>query len=148
MIDKSKLQVLPTTGPQKAREAIGWEGMSVEDLMAYRDEITAALKKKIPLSLMDLDLEQELLLQFATVRALQTDVVDDEETPANQRATVANTVSSCLTQLINLQEAIYTPERFKRIEAALIRWLSAMPTETAKPLLDDYATMVRSLGGK
>src|SRR5574337_1158609 len=43
-----------------------------------------------------LDLEDELMTQYVTIKTLQTDVLKDDETPANQKAQVANAVAGTL----------------------------------------------------
>lgn len=147
MIKKDKLKPI-SDGPQKEFEDFRWESMTAEDLVHYRDEIIEALKKKMPLTLQDLDLEQELLIQFSSVRALQTDIIEDEEIPPNQRAQVANSVSSILGQLVERQNTVYTSERFKRIEAALIRWLSSFPDDVARSMLESYSDTIRAIEGR
>ena len=116
-----------------------WASLPLELLIQYRDEITRHLP---PLTLKDLNLEEEMLLQFHALRALQNGVLNDEEFPLNQRAQVANSVASSLGRLAELQESLYSSERFKMIENLLIRTLNVLGEEVAGEFLSEYRTKV------
>jgi hypothetical protein len=118
---------------------VNWDLLSLEELLsAYAD-----VQKRLPaLELSQMNLEKELLLQFHTVRALQNRVMDDEEVAVNQRAQVANSVASSLNRLADLQQTIYTSERFKMIEGALIRAMSKLPEKVSEKFLADYEQII------
>ena len=120
------------TGP---RSPLNWKIYSVEELIKFRDEITNHLP---PLSLKDIDMEQELLLQFRALRALQNDVISDEETPVNQKAQIGNSVSSVLAKMGEMQQTLYDSERLKRIEKILVSVLDTLPQETKEAFLAAY----------
>lgn len=67
-----------------------------------------------------LNLEEELVQQYLLVKDLQDSVISDISIPANQKATVANSVASTLSQLIKLQEDLKREENLKLMEAVLI----------------------------
>lgn len=117
-----------------------WGSMPVEELLTHYDEIQQFLP---PTSLSDMDLEKELLLQFHTIRALQNRVMDDDEIPVNQRAQVANSVANSINKLTDLQNAIYTTERFKQIEGKLIRMLAKRDDEFAAKFIEEYETILK-----
>lgn len=119
--------------------SFNWRTLPVEQLLIYRDEITQCLPAT---SLSELNLEQELLLQFHSIRALQTNVLDDDALPLNQRAQVANSVASTLNKLVEMQSAVYSAERFKGVENAMIRTLNKLPENLAKEFLDEYEKVV------
>jgi len=81
-------------GPAKQAQAL--ESMSLQSLLELRARIDEALPAT---ALKDLDLEQELVIQYQTLKALQKRVLDDDEVPANQRAQVANSVGATLQNL-------------------------------------------------
>jgi hypothetical protein len=112
-----------------------FRGLPVHDLIKYRDEINALLPA---MRLSEMNLEEEMLLQFHSTRSLQNDVIADEEVPANQRAQVANAVASALSKLADLQEQIYTSERMKQIERMLIEQLVLLPEATVQAFMDGY----------
>lgn len=114
---------------------MNWKIYSVEELIKFRDEITNHLP---PLSLKDIDMEQELLLQFRALRALQNDVIADEETPVNQKAQIGNSVSSVLAKMGEMQQTLYDSERLKRIEKILVSVLDTLPQETKEAFLTAY----------
>lgn len=91
--------------------------------------------------LSDINLESELLGQYEKVCKLQKDVIDDEDTPVNQRAQVANAVASTLQQLLKMQTEFYTSERFKALEALMIKALKKLPPEAAEAFVTEYEEM-------
>jgi len=137
--DAKKLDLQEPDKPAPA--PFNWALLTVQELVQFRDEITRALP---PLSIKEMNLEEEMLLQFHSLRALQNQVLDVDELPLNQRAQVANACAGSLAQLLSLQEKVYTQERFKRIENLLIRNLSRLPEEQAGAFLNDYEKIIAS----
>lgn len=124
-------------GPKPSKN---WSVYSVAELSRMRDEIT----KELPsLELSNMNLEEEMLLQYHTLRELQGLVMDDVDVPVNQRAQVANSVASTLKSLGDMQIALYSAERFKQVENALIRNLDKLPEEVAAEFLDVYAKILK-----
>lgn len=117
-----------------------FKNLPVHELIAYRDEITRLLP---PLALKDMNMEEEMLLQFHALRSLQTDVLNDTEYPLNQRVTAANSVAAALDKLTQRQEAIYSSERFKQIENLLIRTLNKLPEAAAAAFIDEYDRVLK-----
>lgn len=119
----------------RAPGGMPWRHYSVRELVNFYDEIRAALP---PLTLSETNLEEQMLLQYHTLRELQSEVIDDGDVPANQKAQVANTVSSSLGKLADMQDRMYTTERFKFIENTLIRHLRKLPEDVAEAWIKDY----------
>lgn len=142
MIDESKVKNLSSGSNSPGSATFQWAHMPQETLLQYLDEIKAVLNST---SLVEMNMEEELVLQYRAVKALQGRVIDDLETPANQRAQVANAVASSLARLADLQMTIYTSERFKRIETLLIRHLRKLPEDMAAQFLDDYEELLERL---
>lgn len=111
------------------------QGLSVPELIATRDAIDRLLP---PLALKDVNMEEQALLQFYTIRALQADTLEAEEHALNQRVSLANSVASSLTRLSDMQKELYTSERFKKIENLMVRTLLKLPESVAKAFLDEY----------
>jgi hypothetical protein len=116
--------------------------MSIASLIELRDQVTAKLP---PLKLSEMNLEEEVMLQYLTIRELQTETINDDDVPVNQRAQVANSVTASLNKLTELQERLRPTERHKAIENTLIRCLSKLPEETASEFLDEYEKVLRDL---
>lgn len=114
---------------------LNWGIYTVAELVKFRDEITKALP---PLELGHLNLEEEMLLQYHVLRAMQGAVIEDVDVPVNQRAQVANTVAATLKTLGEQQIELYSSERFKAIENLLIRTLDKLPEDLAAAFLVDY----------
>ncbi len=85
-----------------------------------------------------MDMAVELVTQLNKVKKLQDDVLDDDETPANQRAQVAGQVASVMQQLIKLQGEFYTPDRFRKIENMMILYMKKLPLADARAFIDEY----------
>lgn len=136
-------QPLPSVRDKGMRQAEPgkWEMYTVTELVRFRDEITRQLPST---ELSDLNLEQEVLLQYHTLRELQSDVLADEDVPANQRASVANAVAAILKTLADKQESLYTSERFKDIENLLIRSLSLWPEAEASKFIKEYEEILKN----
>lgn len=113
-----------------------------EQLLEVYEEIRSRLP---PLRIAKMNVEEELLLQFHTVRKLQTEVIGMDAVAPNQKAQVANTVGNCLERITKMQEEIYDSERFKRIESLVIRMLRKVPKEVAEEFLRDYEAAGLSL---
>lgn len=106
-----------------------------EILLALRAEIDAALP---PARLSSMNLEEELVLQFKTAKALQTITLAESATEANKKAQVVNTTAATLQALVKMQADFYTAERFKRIELLLIETLRTLPQEAAADFFERY----------
>lgn len=141
MIDESRVKNFGR-GEETSTPTFRWEALPVATLLRYLDEIRAALPYN---SLVDMDMERELILQFQAVRELQNTIIDDESVPANQKAQVANSVASVLGSIAELQNKIYSSERFKRIETLLIRHLNKLPEDVAAAFLEDYEAVLEKL---
>lgn len=135
MINEERLQQLKTGAKAPINLVENLKTMSRDDLEELRFALSLVLP---PPTLGDINLETELLDQFTKVKKLQADVMGDEVTPVNQKAQVANSVASTLQQLIKMQSEFHTAERFKAIEALMIKAMRKLPVEAAEAFLADY----------
>ena len=133
MIDNEKLQTLKTEAKGGATHSLA--NMTKDELL----ELKELLDKQMPtMSLSNLNLEHELLLQYDRVKTLQQEVMHDDSVPANQRAQVANSVATTLQHLIKMQTEYSTAERFKAIEALMIKAMKSLPVDVATKFLEEY----------
>lgn len=109
--------------------------MPLDQLLELRNRVEQLLPVK---NLKDLDLSRELVLQVLALQSLQNRVLSDDEAPPNQQAQVANALSGALTTLVKLQADVYTTERLKRLEAALIKTLEVLPKEAQETFFEAY----------
>lgn len=129
----------------KRASPLEWHRYTVPELIRFQNEISRYLP---PMSLKDVNLEEEMLKQLHATSAMQSDISADSDVPANQKAQIASTMTTILTKLGDMQEALYTTERLKRIESLLIRHLKTLPEETAKSFLEGYEKILEELGGE
>jgi hypothetical protein len=109
--------------------------MSVAELLDLRTELDKLLPAR---RLSDMDLEEEVLFQFARTKELYSDISADSNTPANQRAQVANSCTTILDQIIKMQTRLYRAERVKAMETALIRTLKEAAPELQARFFELY----------
>ena len=99
--------------------------MDLQDLLELRAKIDAHLPAT---SLKDMNLEEELVIQFQTAKALQTSVINGNE-EANKKSQTLNACAAALQNLIKMQAEYHTAERLKNIETRLIKALDKVPRE-------------------
>lgn len=132
---------LPSSTPPDPQESTAAKlALTLEDypediLLALRAEIDAALP---PARLSAMNLEEELVLQFKTAKALQTITLGEATTEANKKAQVVNTTAATLQALVKMQADFYTAERFKRIELLLIETLRTLPQDAVADFFERY----------
>lgn len=138
MLDESKYEkvasgeAFATEQPQIYTDIQDW---TIEELLNLRAEIDKLLPST---KLKDMDLEKELVLQYHRVVALQTRVLEDDHTPANQMAQVSNAVAGTLQNLVSMQSKFHTSERFKELESRLIKTLNRIPREHVEEFFKWY----------
>ena len=145
MIDQEKLQAL--RGEARIGEAVTLSNMSYEEMIALKDLLDAQeMEENRMHSLGDINLEHELMSQYAKVKKLQTDVLIDDSVPANQRAQVANAVASTLQQLIKMQVDLDRESKLKLMEGCLIESIKTLPEETKVTFFEEYERRAKHAG--
>lgn len=118
------------------------EHLSISDLLSLR----ARIDKKLPATeLSDLNLEKETVIHFMTVKEVMNKAMDDEDTPANQLAQLMNTCSASITQMAKIQLDLYSAERVKKIEQAVIETLKEAGDDFIEKFFDRYEELLESL---
>lgn len=119
------------------------DAMSVSELIDLRAQVEQRLPAK---DLKDLDLARELVLQVLALQQMQQAVLSDTETPANQKAQVANSLSQALANLVKVQGDVYTTERLKKIEQALAETINGIPDKANREaFMDAYGKALGTL---
>jgi hypothetical protein len=108
-------------------------------------DLRAQIDERLGLSLQNVNMERELVAQLRVIKKVQTEVLEEGETPANQVAQVANSVAATLTSLAKLQIDIYDSERLKKIERILIEQLKLLPTAAQNEFLTAYQTELEAV---
>jgi hypothetical protein len=122
-------------GNTQKRPDLDLEAMDVSELLALRDKIDAKLPST---SLKDINVEQEVLLQYYRVKDLQEKAADAPDVPTNQRAQVANSVANTLKEIVKMREKVYNAEQFRKMEAALAKVLRTQPKEVQDAFFAAY----------
>lgn len=125
---KEKLDTGPALG-------LDLKAYPVHLLLGLRAEIDAVLP---PMRLSEINLEEQLMIQFHTARALQTATLAESFTESNKKAQVVNTTASTLQALIKMQTDFHTAERFKKIETILIEALRGFPEDLTHKFFEQY----------
>lgn len=99
-----------------------------------------------PVSLAELNIERELVEQYAKTKELMDEVLFDDETPANQKAQVANSVVTTLGQILKLQEEIQRGETLKLMEQVLIEVLKTLPQTAQEEFFAEYERLAEKAG--
>lgn len=138
MINRDKFDALSRKAPKidvPDTDIVDVSKLDLNGLLSLRMRIDAQLPAR---ALADVNLEEELVIQFTQVKTLLDTVITDDDIPANQKAQVANSCSSLLGQLTQMQSKLYDAERVKALEAALIKALLTLPEATQKSFFAEY----------
>jgi hypothetical protein len=84
----------------------------------------------------DIDLEVELMQQYNRTRELLQDA--RSEAKFSELASLTNTLTTILVQLIKLKTDVYNAERIKRAEEATVEALAKFPLEVRLAFLEAY----------
>lgn len=146
MSEISMMDLIAPTTPAKTTSVEGVRtihdlaGMEFSELMELRNEIDRHLPA---IKLSDVNLAEELVLQFQTVKHLQTDVLAiGSKTSAQQQAAVTNSCTSSLAHLVKMQTELHNAERFKVIEGLMVKHMKTLPLEVATKFIDDYEKLI------
>lgn len=113
--------------------------LTTTQLIALRHEIDKLLPAT---TFSELDVEQELLLQYALAKELMNDT-HAGSVPANQKAQVLNACSGVLETLSRTQATIFNAERVKAMEAALEKAFQGVSVEIRTAFYDRYEELLR-----
>ena len=106
---------------------------SNSDLLTLRDQINEKLK-----DLGSIDLVTELVGQFTRTKAILEEIEDDHDVEPQKKAAIINACSSMLKQLTAAQKELYSTERVKKIERAIIVSIKDLPVKNRQRFLDEY----------
>lgn len=95
-------------------------------------------------SLKSLNLDSELYAAYARAKNYLAIVQADEEIPPNQIAQLMNTLTAILDKIVKLQTELYSAERVKKLEAAMIQAIKLAPPESQQVFLEQYETLLKA----
>ena len=85
----------------------------------------------------DLNIADELLIQYKNAVNLLEAAQHDADIPANQKAQLLNSISAIITNISKTQTDVYNAERLKALENILIATLKDFP-EVKSAFLEAY----------
>jgi hypothetical protein len=109
------------------------DGYQNDELLLLRDRINEKLE-----DLSNINLEQELVGQFMSVKGLLSDAYSNNDETSSQKASLINACSAILRDLAKTQTMIYNAERVKLLEQILIETLKEVGPEIATRFLELY----------
>ena len=115
-------------------DSVDISAYSISELIRLRDRINKSLPSG---ELEDLDLGQELVNVYLSAKEMLEEARDDDETPLSQKATTVNSITSALKALADIQKALYSSERQRKLENALSEALVKFP-ELQEQFFDVY----------
>lgn len=101
-------------------------------------DLRAQLDNHLTLKLSDLNLAEELALQFKQAKALYNDIATDDDIAANQKAQVLNTVTNIIATITKSQTELYNAERLKKLETAVLKALKTLPLPEQEAFFELY----------
>lgn len=114
--------------------------LTVEEILAFRAQLEAHLPAR---NLRDMDLAKELVIQVQALQVMQQKAIESEDTPVNQLAQAANSLSAALVNLVKLQNDVYSSERFKKVEDVLIKLIQGLSLEHQEEFITAYEEALR-----
>lgn len=91
------------------------------------------------------DAEQELLKLRRQAKTLYETIEHDDDTPANQKAQVLNSISSVLQALVKLQADVHSTKKVQAIELAVIAVMKRQPQPVYEAFLHEYEAELAKL---
>lgn len=117
-----------------SEDALKLDSLTQEELLALHAKIESRIGG---LQLTEINLVKETLLQIHRAKVLQEDASKPNSgTPMNQRAQVQNSLAGLLTQLAKMQMDLYSSERIKRIQSAVIKVVKTLPQKQQDHFFD------------
>lgn len=134
-------QVDPRQVPKEVLAIV--DTLSQEQMMNLRHHLDMELQIEIN----QLNLTEELGLQYRQGKILLNKTQEDSSVPANQKAQVFNSVQAQLDKIVKLRSQVFSQERLKRFEGALLKVLEQIGTDRQKEVfLDLYGSFMRDKG--
>lgn len=109
--------------------------LNQKELLALHSHVESKLGS---LSLPEINLIKETLLQYQRAKSLQELASTQGGIPMNQRAQVQNSLANQLATLAKIQSDLFNSERIKRIHSAVVKIVKTLP----KPQQDEFFKML------
>lgn len=121
---------------------IGLSAYSEKELLDLRNQIDDYLQIG---HIGALDIGQEIMVQLRTLKILQNEAINDDETPMNQKAQTANAVSALIKELVKSRSKLYDAERSKQIEDMTIEAMKDAPEEAKQQFFSNLERLLATL---
>lgn len=115
------------------------EALSETELSELRHEIDLRLH----LELGELNLAEELALQFRQAKALLFEIAKDNDTPVSQKAQILNSARAQLSDIVKQQAEVWNMGRLKKYEVAFVKAAATLSTEAREIFFDLYGDYLK-----
>ena len=115
------------------------EAMSESDLQELRHQVDLRLF----LDLGQLNLAEELALQFRQSKALLNEIAHDKSITTSQKAQILNSARSQLSDIVKQQAEVWNMERLKKYEVAFVKASNALTAEAKVLFFDLYGKYLK-----
>jgi hypothetical protein len=119
--------------------------LDVSQLYQLRQEVDGLLP---PHKLTEVDLVEELLLQYQVAKTMLASVLTNPGVPANQKAQVQNSCVGVLKQVTETQTRLYDAETIKCMEQALEKAFALVPQAAKEAFYERYSELLRASAGR
>lgn len=98
------------------------------------------------LEVKNLNLTEEVGLQFKQAKFFLSTLMTDEDIPANHKAQALNTVTRLLHTMTDMREKIYGQERQKKFDAAWLRTMRELPKHQQETFMELFGEHLNDRG--
>lgn len=140
-IDPSTQPKPPTKTEIMAKVLEPWEEADLLDLRHYIDT-------RLHLDIADINLVDEISVQFRQAKAMMDQVQKDNTIPTNQKAQLFNSLRSQLDQIFKQQVAIWSMGRLRDIETATVKACKLMTAEQKEAFMSVYGRYLKEEVGE
>jgi hypothetical protein len=117
-----------------------YDPTDVNSILAARLKLDQLLPQR---SIAEINLEEELILQYFVAKQLVQEAMDDPQVQTNQKAQVQNSCAAILKTLAEAQTALFTAERVKAIEQAIQKVWAGEDEVKRRAFFERYKRLVR-----
>lgn len=119
------------------------EKLEEKDLVRLRSRLDEILN----IGIGDLNLGEELSLQLRRAQRLLAGIENDDKVSTKDKSQMLNTIQNQLDKIIKQRQVVFSQERLKRYEAAMLKCLESLGTDEQRTtFLELYGSFLEDRG--